>query len=75
MYLNVSRMRAESGLVVSVLFGEEEKLRVIKNLLIPAEDLFPSIVALVIGGNGSLNGTVVFFGDDLGDLEVGMARF
>lgn len=75
MYLNVSRMRAESGLVVSMLFGEEEKLGFIKNLLIPAEDLFPSIVALVIRGNGSLNGTVVFFGDDLGDLEVGMARF
>ena len=68
-------MRAESQIVVSVLFGEEEKLGIIKNLLISTEDLFPSIVALVIRGNGGLDGALVFFGDDLGDLEVGMARF
>jgi hypothetical protein len=68
-------MRAESRLVVSVIFGKENELRVIENFLICAEDFFPSIIPLVIGRNCGLDEAVFFFGDDFRDLEVGMARF
>lgn len=46
----------------------------LKNFLILAEEFFPGVVAFVIRGDDGFDESMIFFGDDFSDFEIGMAR-